>query len=87
VQDVEVSVAWSWSSTDYGRFVPGTKLPSNCRSLERTECRNGVTVRNKLKMIFADRKRLTTFIISADFLIVLNALFNVDFKRTRYSRS
>ena len=30
---------------DCGRFVPGTKLPSNFRALERiTECRKGVTI-------------------------------------------
>jgi len=35
---------------------PGTKLSSNFRTLERTECQKRITTCNKLKMIFADRK-------------------------------
>jgi len=37
-------------------LFPGTKLPSNFRTLEGTECQKRITTCNKLKMIFADRK-------------------------------
>jgi len=51
-----------------GRFVPGTKLPSDFRALERTEWRERVTICNKLKMIFADRKRLQHLLFLRIFL-------------------
>ena len=49
-------------------------LTSNFRvlPLERTECRKTVTICNKLKMIFADRKLLQHLLFFADFVIVLN---------------
>ena len=68
----------SWTFRSQAVNVHGNETAySNFRALERTECRKRVTICNKFKMIFADRKLLQHFIISADFLVVLNTLFNI----------